>query len=312
MKQFYGGLRKASGSGVTDVIEKDYHLHRLLHRISLNPILRESLVFKGGTCLVKAYTGYYRFSEDIDFTRRQDEPWRLATKGRPGKVCSAEISKYLKEFREIARDLGLGFEGDKSKDLAHEGDVNVRGGGRMTDFWLRYRSEVLEVPVRIKIQINLDDLIEFPIQDLPLRSYVDGLDLEDLRLQYKEPCDEYCRRIILPCYDSREIFAEKCRAAMTRKVYKPRDILDIRVMERELGYSVDQYREHIVRKTKYMLKYSKYRENLQKMEFPDEHALTATEEKLLLRKIPGDFPAEAVRIHRQLMSLRDEILPEAT
>lgn len=65
MKGFFGGLRKVGGLASTEVIEKDYQLHRLLHEISQNELLRSSLVFKGGTCLVKAYTGYYRFSEDI-------------------------------------------------------------------------------------------------------------------------------------------------------------------------------------------------------------------------------------------------------
>jgi predicted nucleotidyltransferase component of viral defense system len=51
-----------------DIIEKDYHLHRLLHAISHNRYITDNLVFKGGTCLVKAHTDYYRFSEDIDFT----------------------------------------------------------------------------------------------------------------------------------------------------------------------------------------------------------------------------------------------------
>jgi predicted nucleotidyltransferase component of viral defense system len=49
-------------------IEKDYVLSWLLFAISKNEILRNTLVFKGGTVLKKAYFENYRFSEDLDFT----------------------------------------------------------------------------------------------------------------------------------------------------------------------------------------------------------------------------------------------------
>ena len=49
-------------------IEKDYVLSWLLFAISKNEILYNSLIFKGGTVLKKAYFEDYRFSEDLDFT----------------------------------------------------------------------------------------------------------------------------------------------------------------------------------------------------------------------------------------------------
>lgn len=53
------------------VIEKDYAISYLLMGIAQVPALRESLVFKGGTCLRKAYFPGYRFSEDLDYTSRK-------------------------------------------------------------------------------------------------------------------------------------------------------------------------------------------------------------------------------------------------
>lgn len=53
------------------VVEKDYALSYLIAGIAETPLLRESLVFKGGTCLRKAYFPGYRFSEDLDFTSRE-------------------------------------------------------------------------------------------------------------------------------------------------------------------------------------------------------------------------------------------------
>lgn len=313
MKEFFAGLRKVGGQSVSaEIIEKDYRLHRLLHEISQSRLLKDCLVFKGGTCLIKAYAGYYRFSEDVDFTRRQDSDWLNSlgkSAARTGKRCSEEISKYLEEFKSISRRLALGFSGDKAKSFALGGDVDIHGGGKMVDFWLRYRSDVSEIPDKIKVQINLVDVIEFPVASMPLSSYVAGSDLDDLKFKYGEASDEYCRAIVYPCYDSREIFVEKCRAAMTRIVYKPRDVLDIYVMERKFGYSIAEYRPSIVKKTRYMLDmYSKYRDSFQSKEFPDEHVLTDAEKKLLLKSIPGDFGIEAVRIHNELKVLHKDIL----
>lgn len=55
------------------VLEKDYALSYLLTGIVRVPQLNDSLVFKGGTCLRKAYFPAYRFSEDLDYTARW--PW---------------------------------------------------------------------------------------------------------------------------------------------------------------------------------------------------------------------------------------------
>ena len=51
------------------VIEKDYVLGWVLAGIFNHPELRNSWVFKGGTCLKKAHFKTYRFSEDLDFRK---------------------------------------------------------------------------------------------------------------------------------------------------------------------------------------------------------------------------------------------------
>ena len=48
------------------LIEKDYFCSLVLGYLS--GALNESLVFKGGTCLTKVHAGFYRLSEDLDFT----------------------------------------------------------------------------------------------------------------------------------------------------------------------------------------------------------------------------------------------------
>ncbi len=66
-------LEAASALGLLpSVVEKDYVLGWILAGIHAHPVLSESWVFKGGTCLKKCYFETYRFSEDLDFTLRDE------------------------------------------------------------------------------------------------------------------------------------------------------------------------------------------------------------------------------------------------
>jgi uncharacterized protein len=63
----------AARSKVRDTqIEKDYALSWMLYGISKSGLLREVLIFKGGTVLKKAWFSDYRFSEDLDFSLLHD------------------------------------------------------------------------------------------------------------------------------------------------------------------------------------------------------------------------------------------------
>ena len=60
-------IRRAAGANQLDpmIIERDYVLGCYLHYLAENPILEESWIFKGGTCLRKCFFQDYRFSEDL-------------------------------------------------------------------------------------------------------------------------------------------------------------------------------------------------------------------------------------------------------
>src|ERR1044071_768147 len=47
------------------LIEKDYYCSLALH--GLAEAFQQGLVFKGGTCLSKVHSDFYRLSEDLDF-----------------------------------------------------------------------------------------------------------------------------------------------------------------------------------------------------------------------------------------------------
>src|SRR3990167_4165853 len=81
------------------LIEKDYHLTRILHEVSKRQI--KDLVFKGGTCLNKCYLNFYRLSEDLDFVYNKDV--KILSKNQVRK----KLSEIKKEFFEIIGKIGL-------------------------------------------------------------------------------------------------------------------------------------------------------------------------------------------------------------
>ena len=56
-----------------DTIDKDWVLGHFLAAIYSEPTLKKVLIFKGGTCLKKCWFPDYRFSEDLDFTSREQD-----------------------------------------------------------------------------------------------------------------------------------------------------------------------------------------------------------------------------------------------
>lgn len=66
-------LETASALGLLpNIVEKDYVLGWVLAGINAHSELADSWIFKGGTCLKKCYFETYRFSEDLDFTLRDE------------------------------------------------------------------------------------------------------------------------------------------------------------------------------------------------------------------------------------------------
>jgi hypothetical protein len=84
-----------------DVIEKDYVLGWMLAAIAGDEELRNTWVFKGGTCLRKCYYETYRFSEDLDFTVIDDGPEAPEAL----KEILPRLSTWLYENSGIAIDI---------------------------------------------------------------------------------------------------------------------------------------------------------------------------------------------------------------
>ncbi len=282
-----------------DIIEKDFHLHRLLESISEDEYLGGRLAFKGGTCLVKAYAGYFRFSEDIDFTWQDTSIWEGRNPRQARRLCSAEVDKVQERLKGIAKGVGLKFAGDK-KDRE---EVIIGSGGRMARFYLRYESQVMHLPSMVKVEVNFVDRTHYPFRSRALDNLLSGYESPELEFLFKEHYTAYSAPVTIECYSPEEIFTDKCRAVMTRRVYKLRDILDIRVLEHRFGCTIDDLKGPIIEKTRFMIDlYEKYREEFKVSGLPAPEEVQRRELDLLLEDPPKDLDDDIVRVHREIQS----------
>ncbi|MCY4491358.1 MAG: nucleotidyl transferase AbiEii/AbiGii toxin family protein [Thaumarchaeota archaeon] len=92
-----------------EMIEKDIILHEILYEISKDRFFSDNFAFKGGTCLVKAHLGYFRFSEDIDFTWKKQNIFEKKSQKKIRSYLSDVINKTGKVFEDISQKRGLDF-----------------------------------------------------------------------------------------------------------------------------------------------------------------------------------------------------------
>lgn len=193
-------LSSASNLGLLpNVVEKDYVLGWVLAGIFNHPVLKDSWVFKGGTCLKKCYFETYRFSEDLDFTLPD--------------ASHLNLDFLTTTFREIGdwvyEQTGIEIPPDK---ITFEVFQNRRdrpaGQGKIS-----YRGPIAptsgDLP-RIKLDLTGDEaLVLPPVSRSVSHPYSDA------------PADGIYAR----CYSYEEVFAEKVRALSERA--RPRDLYDV-------------------------------------------------------------------------------------
>jgi predicted nucleotidyltransferase component of viral defense system len=190
----------ASETGFSErLIEKDYYCSVLLN--DLAPLYGWGLVFKGGTCLSKVHGDFFRLSEDLDFAVSvkpdavRGERRRLA---EPFKVHLAGVAARLPLFSEAVALTGQ--------------NVNKQYNGQ-----LAYRSAVTGDVESIKIEISLREEFLLPCAELPAKTIlIDPL----TRSPAFAP-------VIVRTISLREAYAEKTRAALTRRDPAIRDFFDL-------------------------------------------------------------------------------------
>jgi predicted nucleotidyltransferase component of viral defense system len=189
----------SSFSLLPSVVEKDYVLGWVLAGINAHEEIAESWVFKGGTCLKKCYFETYRFSEDLDFTLR-DESHLDEDFLQP---VFEEITGWITEqsglniaIDQLEFDI---YENPRGRincqaKIAYRGPVSPTSGG-----W-----------PKIKLDLTADERLVLP----------------SVRRDVFHPyTDRPEGGIWANCYAYEEAFGEKLRALGERT--RPRDLYDV-------------------------------------------------------------------------------------
>lgn len=287
MRVFVPTLAAHAGIGDQDLLEKDVRLHLLLQALAEDENLDRELIFKGGTCLIKCYLDYPRFSTDLDFTWRGEEAWQsLGTKALRRALRPVQ-RMFLGCLENHASAQGLRFTEDR--------DVQYGQSNRMMTATLHYES-VLRLPSIVKVQLNFTEPVVYRTRAVEARSLLHGELPPAMKLLDSDIPIRYSRAVPVEAYEPREILAEKGRAILTRTAAKVRDLLDLYLLEARLGLKLEDHREAILKKTMLSVSAAKrYRYYLETAE--DRFGLLLEEDvKPFLLKPINDAEFEAYRV----------------
>ncbi len=180
------------------LIEKDYYCSLVLQYFFSD---ETQLVFKGGTCLSKVHADFYRLSEDLDFiipvaagtTRAQRragiKPVKRIFEKLPSVIPGVTISEAFRGHNESRQYIG----------------------------YLEYPSVIVEKMEKIQIEIGLREPLLSP---------------SETRMASTIVINPFSGQPLLPNYTIsamalQESYAEKVRAALTRRGPAIRDFFDL-------------------------------------------------------------------------------------
>ena len=176
------------------LVEKDYFCTLLLaHLGALDP-----LVFKGGTCLAKVYAGFYRLSEDLDFAA-----------SLPVDAPRQVRRNFAEPLRRAVAALPPPFR-NPSPMTGHNNSLQYNGAAVYTSL-LDGREE------SIHIELSLREPLLIPPQSQAVRTVL----LDPLTGR------NMVEGVTVNCIAEQEAFAEKIRAALSRRDVAIRDFFDL-------------------------------------------------------------------------------------
>lgn len=189
--------RTAEAQVTLETIEIDYVLAWVIWGLFQNELLKDNLVFKGGTALRKIYfPNYteYRYSEDLDFTAKTELP-------------EDDLREAIDSSCTLAREasnIDLRLERLKSYEFA----VHKAYKGRL--YFIGPRRQ--RSPRRLNLDIDCSEEIVLSPSLLSLEhSYSDADDC----------------RVLVSTYPLEEILAEKLRALITPERVRARHFFDV-------------------------------------------------------------------------------------
>jgi predicted nucleotidyltransferase component of viral defense system len=226
------------------LIEKDFFCSLLLEYMAS---ASRDLVFKGGTCLAKVYAGFYRLSEDLDFVISM-----------PSNAKRTDRSKRAGELKHVVKELPArlaAFRMIQPLTGANNSTQYITAVGYTS--MINGQSEIIKIEVGLREPLltaaqtdSAKTILLNPVSDRPLLNPVS-----------------------LCCITKKEAFAEKFRAALTRRDAAIRDFYDIDYATRKLGINTS-----------------------------DEELIGLVKQKL---SVPGNLPADISQQH--LNALRQQL-----
>ncbi|RLC55079.1 MAG: hypothetical protein DRH89_08410 [Candidatus Cloacimonadota bacterium] len=186
---------------LSSMIEKDYYCSLILAYLYQDP--ETNLVFKGGTCLSKVYVDFYRMSEDLDFVIPAKPEISRKDRSRLIEPIKDQLSKLIKAnkcFKVYEKFRGFNESRQYIGTLSYHSVV-----------------EPEKKPGTIKIEIGMREEL-----------MIDAIWQETSTLLI----DPFSEQKVIPdfktqCLSLEELFAEKFRAALSRREPAIRDYFDI-------------------------------------------------------------------------------------
>lgn len=198
-----------------DKLEKDFYLTAILNHIAA---LDKPYVFKGWTCLNKCHFGYYRLSEDLDFS--------IIGSATNRSQRSQIIQEFFDDVSTICKELGLVCVDDRKRDLNRFGWMTWHYDSLITG-----STQTILFDVKIYSKYERSCIMK-PIMNVFTDPLLGG--------------NIFPKDSIL-CLSLEEAMAEKMRAALTRETPAIRDFYDIRYAQQQ-WFDFDSIRDLITYK----------------------------------------------------------------
>ena len=189
------------------LVEKDYYCSVVLAHLYGKD--KEPPVFRGGTSLSKIHADFYRLSEDLDFTLSISPVASRSERSRmisPVKEWVSSLGKELSVFRIEQKLIGYNNSRQYVAQIAYPSVVG-NGSGRIK-IEVGLREEILILPIRKNVRTLLEN---------PFAKKQAIQEFEVLTLTREET------------------YAEKIRAALTRREPAIRDFYDVDYAVTNLG-----------------------------------------------------------------------------
>ena len=188
----------------TSTIDKDWVLGHFVDAVFSLSECRKDLIFKGGTCLKKCRLPDYRFSEDLDFTSKNEH-----------FIFDSSLLRKIISLVTNRTEIHLSIQ---SLDNLYFND-QITGYSARIKYWGADHRKDQQPPkpqrwlTSIKIEIILYEKMCFEAEKATVFH------------QYSDKLTDNAENI--PIYSIKEVLSEKLRALIQRSYLAPRDYYDI-------------------------------------------------------------------------------------